>query len=208
MSIKKRTVVMLAVSTVSVAAFALQLRTPTGQFDPVDYNPDLAEFRGTVKAEWIRNSDPRDAKKFKLLDTIEYTASNGTTWTANSGSEIDGASIPRIFWTLVGAPTTGLYRDASVIHDVYCDSRERSWEETHWVFRDACREAGLGPWKANLMYLAVFHYGPIWDLEGNLQRAVQPVSPETAKKMRDFCRDNPDLTAEQLRQIDPRIWEI
>ena len=44
MSIKKRTVVMLAVSTVSVAAFALQLRTPTGQFDPVDYNPDLAEF--------------------------------------------------------------------------------------------------------------------------------------------------------------------
>ena len=41
----------------------------------------------------ILTNDPKEAKKFKLLDTVEYTASNGTTWTANSGSEIDGASI-------------------------------------------------------------------------------------------------------------------
>lgn len=113
----------------------------------------------------------------------------------------------RGFWTIVGAPTTDPYRDASVIHDVYCDSKERSWEETHWVFRDACRAEGLGPWQANLLYLAVFHYGPIWTNDGTLQQDTIQVDEETAAKMAEFCQENPNLSIDKLQKLDPKIWE-
>lgn len=192
---------------VAIIAFILRLRTPSGEFVPVEYNSTVARFSNTIKTEWIRNVDPEESKKFKLLEPVEYIASDQTIWKAEAGSIIDGASIPRAFWTIVGAPTTGPYRDASVIHDVYCESKERHWEKTHWVFRDACRAAGLGPWKANLLYLAVFHYGPIWTEDGTLKRDTIQVDEDTASRMAEFCQNNPELSIDELQKLDPKIWE-
>ncbi len=35
----------------------------------------------------------------------------------NEGFEFDGASIPRLFWSLVGSPMSGRYTAATAIHD-------------------------------------------------------------------------------------------
>ncbi|WP_083993551.1 DUF1353 domain-containing protein [Picosynechococcus sp. PCC 8807] len=197
----------MVILAIAVIAFILRLRSPSGEFVPVEYNSAVARFRNTIKTEWIRATDPEASRQFRLLEPVEYIASDQSIWQAKAGSIIDGASIPRAFWTIVGAPTTGPYRDASVIHDVYCDSKERSWEETHWVFRDACRAAGLGPWQANLLYLAVFHYGPIWTDDGILQQETVQVDDETATRMAEFCQENPDLSIDELHKLDPKIWE-
>jgi hypothetical protein len=111
---------LLVIGLALSVALVLRLRVPSGDFVPVDYDDEVAEFQGTVKAEWIRDGSSR---KFRLLEPVTYVASNGTIWKAEAGSIVDGASIPQPFWTILGAPTTGAYRDASVIHDVYCENK-------------------------------------------------------------------------------------
>ena len=49
-----------------------------------------------------------------LLEDVSFT-SKGKIWTAPAGSVIDGASIPRFFWRVIGSPFIGYYRRASVV---------------------------------------------------------------------------------------------
>src|SRR5687768_7819159 len=59
----------------------------------------------------------------------------GQQWLAPSGSMVNGASIPQFAWSIIGGPFEGLYRDASVIHDVACEQKARAWEAVHESFR-------------------------------------------------------------------------
>ena len=59
----------------------------------------------------------------RLLRDFQYIDPSGTTWTAPANSTIDGASIPQIFWSIIGGPFEGEYRDASIVHDTECESK-------------------------------------------------------------------------------------
>jgi hypothetical protein len=63
---------------------------------------------------------------------------------------------------LIGSPFTGKYRDASVIHDYYCDVHLRHWAAVHRVFYDAMIVSGVSVSRAKLMYGAVYYGGPRW----------------------------------------------
>jgi Protein of unknown function (DUF1353) len=54
------------------------------------------------------------------------------------------------------------YRNASVVHDVACDTRDHPWQDVHRMFYEACRAGGVGEQKAKLVYAAVYHFGPKW----------------------------------------------
>ena len=114
-------------------------------------------FRGTVKVEWLP-----DGRKMKLLGTVYYVDSNGATWVAHRNDVVDGASIPRFFWRLIGSPFVGKFRRASVIHDVYCDSKSRPAQDVHDVFKEMMEVDGVGKVKRNMMYQAVNNFGPRW----------------------------------------------
>jgi hypothetical protein len=118
---------------------------------------EWGEFRGVVEARW----EP-DGRTMTLLRDFAYIDPTGEVWVAPLGSVVDGASIPIIAWQIIGPPFVGLYREASVIHDVACDRRERTWEETHEAFYSAMRNRGVSVSKAKLMYAAVYHAGPRW----------------------------------------------
>lgn len=60
-------------------------------------------------------------------------------------------------------PFTGAYRQASVIHDYYCETRDRPWKDVHEAFYWASRAGGVGRTKANIMYFAVYRFGPRWE---------------------------------------------
>lgn len=121
-------------------------------------------FDNTVKVEWLEH-DPR---LMKLLETVSFTDLNGYIWTAPAGSIIDGASIPRFCWRIIGSPFIGLYRRASVIHDVYCVKKKRSWEMTHRCFYEMMLYDKVPSVKAFLMFKAVYNFGPRWELEYEL----------------------------------------
>lgn len=93
---------------------------------------------------------------------FEFLDSSNKRWPVPPGAKVDGASIPRPLWSIIGGPFEGKYRDASVIHDYYCDVRTEPWQLVHRVFYNAMRASGVPKVRAKLMYGAVYHAGPRW----------------------------------------------
>lgn len=120
--------------------------------------PTPAHYVGTLI--YSPNSDGRH---MTLVAPFEFVDTDGTSWPVPKGMMTDGASIPQIFWSVMGGPYEGKYRDAAVIHDYYCDVRIRSWQTVDRMFYDAMIASGVDKTEATLMYAAVVHWGPHWD---------------------------------------------
>jgi len=118
-----------------------------------------SRFEGDVRGVWVE-AEPRP--KFRLTDDFVYHDPKNVVWTAPDGAIVDGASIPRLFWTAIGNPFGGKYWKASVIHDHYCDVKTRSDKETHRSFYYAMLADGVAEPQAQLMYWAVRTFGPAW----------------------------------------------
>lgn len=123
-----------------------------------------------------------DGTQITLLRPMAFIDSKGRRWHVPTGTVSDGASIPRVFWTIIGGPLNGKYRNAAIIHDRYCDTKTRPWRETHMVFYEAMLAAGAGEQLSWLMYKAVENFGPQW--------AAPAVRPEcrTATGAVDYVR--------------------
>ena len=78
-------------------------------------NLAFGRFDGPIHVEF-----GTDGRTMKLLQEVVYIDPSGFQWKARKGHSTDGASIPRVFWTVVGAPFEGSYRNAAVIHDRSC----------------------------------------------------------------------------------------
>jgi len=148
--------------------------------------PDAAEhatgawgrFLGDVVAKWDANG-----RDMTLVDPFGYVDPHGSRWEAPAGAVVNGASIPRPFWSLIGGPFEGRFRDASVVHDVACVDRDRRWQDVHRMFYDACRCGGVGAGKAGAMYYAVYHFGPRWTVEE--RRTIVGGLPHVERVVRD-----------------------
>ncbi len=117
-------------------------------------------FDGEVVARW-----EDDGRQMTLVEDFAYVDPSQVSWAAPAGSVVNGASIPRAFWSLIGGPFEGRFRNASVVHDVACVVRERRWQDAHRMFHDACRCGGVHAAQAAAMYYAVYHFGPRWRIE-------------------------------------------
>jgi Protein of unknown function (DUF1353) len=109
--------------------------------------------------------DP-DGRRVHLLVDVSYLDPAGIHWLAPKGSTVDGASIPRPFWSVIGGPWEGKYRFASILHDVACDERKRPWDQSATMFYNAMRCSGVNDLKAKTMYYAVYEFGPHWPTPG------------------------------------------
>jgi hypothetical protein len=151
-------------------------------------------FVGTVKTEWHD-----DGRTMHLLDDFGYVDPGGNTWTALKPHKIDGASIPQVFWSFIGGPFEGKYRNASVVHDFECDVQKRPWRAVHRMFYNASRCGGVEATKAKVMFAAVYHFGPRWGTE----RGSRPFrTDEDFREIRDYIESNPDITLEQIENLD------
>lgn len=77
----------------------------------------------------------------------------------------DGASIPRVFWRLIGANTSAEFLIPSLIHDVLCENHKYINDERELsskVFRALLLASGVSELKANIMYTAVDLYQKLW----------------------------------------------
>jgi hypothetical protein len=115
-------------------------------------------FYGAVVTEWIAG----EKRRMKLIKEFSFVDGSGKKWTAPANSIIDGASTPRFFWRVIGSPFIGLFRRASVIHDVYCVTKSEPYKKVHKMFYNAMRADGVSKGKAKTMYWAVKFGGPKW----------------------------------------------
>ena len=118
---------------------------------------DFGTYVGRVVVTW--NDDGRT---MTLVEPFAYVDPNGVRWDAPAGTRIDGASIPRFAWSIVGGPYEGKYRAPSVVHDVACNERTRDWQDVHLMFHRGMLAAGVDARIALIMYAAVYHFGPRW----------------------------------------------
>jgi len=121
---------------------------------------NFGRFTNTVKAEWVRG--PQDERRMRLLEDFAYIDTKGKTWLAPKGSVTDGASIPRALWTIAGAPYEGQYREAAVIHDVYCETKSEPHQDVLRVFYYANRAAGVSAFSSKLLHAGVLAGVPKW----------------------------------------------
>lgn len=105
-----------------------------------------------------------DGRLMQLVQPFGFEDKNGVLWSVPAGVNVDGATIPRSLWPIVGPPFTGKYRDASVIHDYYCATKTRDSNDTHLVFYEAMLVSGEDAKWAKLMYYAVVRFGPRWEV--------------------------------------------
>jgi hypothetical protein len=119
---------------------------------------------GRFEGDLILKSLP-DGRTMELVAPFAYVDSRGVSWSVPVGTKVDGASIPAAFWSILGAPYTGKYREASVIHDHYCATKSRHWKAVHKVFLDGMMARGVDTTQAQLMYLAVYRFGPRWNFD-------------------------------------------
>jgi Protein of unknown function (DUF1353) len=115
------------------------------------------EFSGEPEAVWLTEDGTED-RQMKILQDFHFVDLSSKKWRAPAGSVVDGASIPRALWTIVGSPYTGDYRRASVVHDVACDEAggdKKKRRAADRMFFHACRAGGCSIWQAILLYLGV-----------------------------------------------------
>ena len=94
-----------------------------------------------------------DGRTMTLLNELRYTDPQGTVWIAPEGSVVDGASIPKSLWSIMGGPFEGKYRNGSVLHDVSYEQHNRPWQECDRMFYNAMRCSGVSAVEAGTMYL-------------------------------------------------------
>jgi len=114
-------------------------------------------YSGQVEARW-----ENDGRNMTLLSELRYTDPEGVLWIAPAGSVVDGASIPRVLWSLMGGPFEGKYRNASVLHDVAYDQKTRPWKLCDRMFYNAMRCSGVAATEAKTMYYALYRHGRHW----------------------------------------------
>ena len=106
------------------------------------------------------------AVKFTLLDFYSKSLDRTFSFIVPAGLIVDGASIPRAFWRVIGHPLTSRYWTAFVIHDYlygFSSISEKELRlERHEVddlFYDLLRAEGVSWFRAKLMLNAVWGAG-------------------------------------------------
>lgn len=75
------------------------------------------------------------------------------------GFSCDSSSIPRLFWRVCGAPTTGSNLLAGVIHDYLYSKKVFDRELCDLIFYEALKFLGKPKWIAWIMFKAVRIFG-------------------------------------------------
>lgn len=163
-------------------------------------------YKGNIRVEMLD-----DGRGMRLLEDFAYHDAHGNKWRAPKGAVIDGASIPKAFWSVIGGPFEGRYRAASIIHDVYCaeETHTAEWEDVHRMFYRAMRCSGVEDSRAKLMYWAVYRFGPRWEL----RTKINPKTGRMTESLRLVTRPAPStVEAMEAKEFiianDPSLKEI
>ena len=139
---------------------------------------------------WLTENDVD--RRMSLIADFWFTDPQGNRWDAPAQSIIDGASIPRALWTLIGSPYTGDYRRASIVHDIACEEaagNSAKRKAADRMFFHACMAGGCSWREAAILYVGV-RIGAWWDEQ----------HPAYWKATDGPDRPRIDLTIEERRQ--------
>jgi hypothetical protein len=209
MKVKFKSFVLLSVALLAACASGERGDELSAAAQIVPGATKWGHFTGEPVTKW----NP-DGRTMTLLTELRYTDPNGEVWIAPVGSQVDGASIPRYLWSIMGGPFEGKYRNASVLHDVAYGERKRPWQDCDRMFYNAMRCSGVSAVEAKTMYYALYRFGNHWKFpikrgkpvkfEGQMvARAVPRAVPVNVNEVND-ARDWIQRAEPSLEQIEQR----
>lgn len=112
-------------------------------------------------------------RDFQLSDTIKFYSAKyfnpinqSYLWEVPIQFIVDGASIPKVAWSIVGGPFSGAYRLSSGIHDRLCSNLgykgRVEYQLVHALFAEMITAEGMTGRKQWYMAKAVKVGGPRW----------------------------------------------
>lgn len=119
-------------------------------------DPRYGRYSGPLVGEFL--IEPGEDYRIAVLKELTFTdvqLPGRPEITVPEGFIADGATIPAWAWPFIGAPLTGDFRRASVIHDWECYLDALAPSEIHQRFYRAMRADGVGWFRAKVMYYAV-----------------------------------------------------
>jgi Protein of unknown function (DUF1353) len=166
-------------------------------FASLSYAAEFGMFSGNPVLYW-----GPDGRTMVLVQNFTYTDPDSNVWIAAKDSPVNGASIPQIFWSFVGGPFEGKYRNASIVHDTECtEPYKHHWREVHRMFYFASRAGGVGLLRAKVMFAAVYHFGPRWEWKGEIPAKRTVSSIDDFFRMRRLIRRDPDLSLDAIEGL-------
>ncbi len=158
------------------------------------------KFVGKVVLELIDSTE----RKFRLKQPFLYVSKDGKKWQVPAGAKVDGASIPKAFYSVIGGPFSENYLEASVVHDHHCIIKQESWQDVHLAFYHGMRAKGVSQAKANIMYSAVYMFGPRWvkTEQQNLIKGRPPHHAKTWEKLEDFVKTKQPSLEDMQAELD------
>ncbi|WP_426994083.1 DUF1353 domain-containing protein [Methylomonas sp. CM2] len=181
--------------------FSLILFLLVGCSKPMNFG----HFENSIKVEWVRGDESE--RRMKLLEDFVYVDPSGKQWIAPKGYETDGASIPKVFWSIVGGPFDGQYREAAVIHDQYCDIKTEPWKDVHRIFYYANRASGISETKAKILYAAVRVGGPKWGSDHSNCYSCHDIDPHYKQDRQHRVVNIPEITSADANKIVDWVTE-
>src|SRR5438093_13167215 len=136
--IQRLALILLFAAILAGCASSNRAGSPSGVDQTIPGATKWGHYDGEPVTKW----NP-DGRTMTLLTELRYTDPHGEVWVAPIGSVVDGASIPRYLWSVMGGPFEGKYRNGSVLHGVAYEQHNRpSW---HWnrMFHNAMRCSGV-----------------------------------------------------------------
>lgn len=96
---------------------------------------------------------------YQLVRTYIVLLPNKKTLQILPGFVTDGASVPKLFWNIIGSPFTGNYTRAGIIHDALYASKILPRKQCDSIFFKIIKECG-GSWlERTLMWAGVRIFG-------------------------------------------------
>ncbi len=116
----------------------------------------MEQFIGTPLTLWDGERD------MELMEDFGFIDGSGKTWLAPKGSFLNGATIPKPLWSIIGCPYVGPYRYASIIHDYFVGEGTNPEPISHQarraadkMFYEACIHGGCTKRFAGILYIGV-----------------------------------------------------
>jgi hypothetical protein len=99
-----------------------------------------------------------DGEVWELMAPFEYVTKKGEVINVPTKFLSDFASIPRLFWRIIGSPT-GRYGPSAIIHDFLYYKKTYTRGKADKIFYEAMGILGVPNWKRSIMHLAVRSFG-------------------------------------------------
>ena len=106
-----------------------------------------------------------DGLTIQLAEAFGFCDSHGREWWASKGDIANGTSYPRCLWSVSGGPWSTLSRWPAILHDIFCERKSRTWEDTHRMYGEAARICWNGDERATFEFNMVWHVGPRWNMD-------------------------------------------